>query len=335
MISLLSQTLYPAETKIPENFKLYAHMMLLYNENVHFVNKIETEKISANELFEDEAVNHSRYIKYMNSIKDAKLKSLADKLLHIYKNINDNNAENLTTVEKSLEKENILTKFVIENGSNRVSVDYIFYGKREKLTVKSPFFKDSDDCYNIIPFIRYDEFSTTNTTFHKNHIFIKNDEMIYDYKTLMDILSGKNSISTFLGVPIDNNIKKAVSKAYSEKNCTFKDIRRLTEILLITMKLGTDKLQITKTELNRACGISAVINDSPYEGLIILFAYLQYNKKTEYSIAAKNFIKFASEKTGNMSISDDPSLLITLEKNELKSIANEYFLNISKNRKLY
>ncbi len=334
MISLLSRTLYSADTKIPENLKLYAYMMLLFNENVHLVNKIETEKITVNELFQNESVNHTRFIKYMNSINDMKIRLLAQGMFEYFKDRNSFTPEKINTLAKSLEDINILVKFNINNNSGNF-VDYLLFGKREKLTTRSPFFKDEVDYYNIIPFLHYDDLTTSSVTIYPNCIYINMREAAYDHKVFLDILSGKNSIAQYLGVSIDDNIRCAVKKAYPVKKCSINDVRRLSESLLLGMQIAREKLNIKELPLSRAFGITSAIYDSPYEGLILLFAYLQYDKKTDYAVSAKSFVKFVSDKTGNKLITEDPSILCSMGKAELKNIADEYYLYLIKNGELY
>lgn len=334
LISLVSGALYSAELKNIESEKLYAYMILLFNENPHYVKQFENVPITSADL-NDEVFNQTRYIKYMNTVSDKKIKSLAEELLNVYKNINSYSSENLSAIEAALEKENILAKFTSKKEMSSSCFDYIIYGRREKLTGKSLLFNDESDYYNIIPLYKYDDLSSSCVTFYDHCIYIKSEEIMYDQITFLDILSGKNSIQGYLGVPLNDNIRRAVRKAYAEKKCTLNSVRKSAESLLLGMQIAKDKLKIDKPELVRAFGISSVIYDSPYEGLIPLFAYLQYHKKTEYNIAGKSFLKFASDKTGDKSIPDYPSVLCSMTKEELKSIATDYHLYLMKNYKLY
>ncbi len=334
LLNLCSTTLFSTDIRNPEGLKLYSYIVLLYYENVHFVNKIEKEKITVNELFQNETVNHTRYISYMNSLGDKRIKSLAQEMFDYYKDRNSFTAEKLDVLEKSLENENILVKFNVNNRSEHY-IDYLLFGKLEKLSVKSPLFKDVEDYYNIIPYLPYDDLRTSSTTFYPNLIHINMNEMYYDHKIFLDILSGKNSIPLYLGVPIDDNIRSAVKKAYPDKKCTVSDVRILMENMILTMQIAREKLKIKEPPVTRGFGLSSVIYDSPYEGLILLYAYLQYDKKTEYSKAANNFIKFTSDKTGNDSIKKDPSLLCSMTKDDLAKIAHEYYLYLLKERELY
>ena len=65
------------------NGKFYAYIVLLFNENPHFVNMIQKDNIPL-KIMGNEGFHIKEYKNYLNTLRDKKLKNLANILLMIY-----------------------------------------------------------------------------------------------------------------------------------------------------------------------------------------------------------------------------------------------------------
>src|SRR4030042_2829107 len=92
------------------NGKLYAYIVLLFNENPHFVNMIQKDSIPL-KIMGDEGFHVKEYKSYLNSLRDKKLKNLANILLTIYLEPKKFDTKSLHNVEEILTVRNIILKF--------------------------------------------------------------------------------------------------------------------------------------------------------------------------------------------------------------------------------
>ncbi len=63
-------------------------------------------------------------------------------------------------------------------------------------------FNTSERFYNILPFIYYDEFSTSNSKFYFDMIYINPEEVQNDYVIARRVLTGENVDSMFFVGPV-------------------------------------------------------------------------------------------------------------------------------------
>ena len=198
------------------NGKLYAYIVLLFNENPHFVNMIQKDSIPL-KIMGDEGFHIKEYKSYLYTIRDKKLKSLANLLLSVYLEPRKYDAKSLRNLEDILTGRNIILKFS-KDLSEKVSLDYCIFGKKQQVDIKHPFFEIKENIYNIQPFIYYDEFSTSNSTFYFDMIYINPIEVDNDYYIARKILNGENVSSMFfVGSQITDNIKYCLSRAFRDR----------------------------------------------------------------------------------------------------------------------
>jgi len=112
------------------NGKLYAYIVLLFNENPHFVNLIENESIPI-KIMSVEGYHIKEFKKYLEIVKDSKLKETADKMLGIYVEPTKFSNSELLEIENKLLKWNIILRFTrkININSSIMTLDYCIYGK--------------------------------------------------------------------------------------------------------------------------------------------------------------------------------------------------------------
>ena len=171
------------------NGKFYAHVVLLFNSNPHFVNIIQQGTISIKEIG-NEGFHVKWYRNYLNSIQDRSHYEEAALLLKLYNEPDRFNENDLEKIAESLAKRNIVLKFRKEGHYRMVMVtlDYCIYGEKVKIDVKHPFLDYNENIFYIKPFIYYDEFSTSNSTFYYDMIYINPEEVENDYIIARDIL---------------------------------------------------------------------------------------------------------------------------------------------------
>ncbi|TFH41210.1 MAG: hypothetical protein E4G96_05945 [Chrysiogenales bacterium] len=191
------------------NGKFYAYIELLFNENPHFVNMIQKDNIPMR-IMGHEGFHIKEYKNYLKTVWDQRQKSLANMLLSIYLEPRKYDLKALRSVEEVLVGRNIILKFSKDMNawSEKVSLDYCIFGKKRPVEVKHPFFEIKEIIYNIQPFIYYDEFSTSNSTFYFDMIYINPVEVDNDYIIAKNILNGDNVNSMFfVGSQITDDIK--------------------------------------------------------------------------------------------------------------------------------
>jgi len=191
------------------NGKLYAYIVLLFNENPHFVNMIQKDSIPL-KIMANEGFHIKEYRVYLGSIRDKKLKNLANLLLSIYLEPGRFDVKALKNVEEFLTGRNIILKFSRDKNtwSDKVTLDYCIFGKKQLVEIQHPFFEIKENIYNIQPFIYYDEFSTSNSTFYFDMIYINPVEVDNDSIIARKIINGENVSSMFfVGSQVTDDIK--------------------------------------------------------------------------------------------------------------------------------
>ncbi len=311
---------------------LYAYTTLLFNENHHFVNQIKPNTIPNDENNKDE-YNILWYNKYLKTIKNNEIKSIAQDSLNLYINPSSFNTKQVRLLENRFSKKHIIIKFAkfkIENKIN-ISLDYCIFGSKSQVKLKHPFLISKMKIYNIRPFTTYDDLSTSNTTFYSNMMYINSDEVNNDSLIAIGVISGKIDHSQyFVGSKITEDIKYCLKKSVFKPSETRKTFWRMFTIHELTHKILKNKFlldipdQVTEEELS----LSSTIYDNPYLGLSVLYAYLGYNSINPHKIAAENYIKYFSNHLKKPELTKNPSLIKFLPAKVLQKITKKHFIEI-------
>lgn len=317
------------------NGKLYAYIVLLFNENPHFVNLIQADSIPVR-LMQTQGFNVMQYDAYIRTLQDAPLKGLAQQILQVYKEpdkITDTELEQLT---QKLENRNIILRFskTRDGNGSRYLLDYCIFGKRKPVTINHPLFNVKEKIFNIQPLIYYDEFSTSNSTFYFDMIYINPDEVYNDYIISKRIIEGKSCENMFfVGAHVTEDIKYCIKKAFASKETIFDEIWRMFEIHELTHKILNNYYYFFDQVTGEELALSSTIYYNTYLGLAILYSYLDYNTINPHRIAATNFIKFLSLYTANSEYIEKPSLIKQIPLEDIKKIAKLHFETTIKNLK--
>ncbi len=317
------------------NGKLYAYVVLLFNENPHFVNLIQADSIPV-KLMQTPGFNVMQYEAYIRSLQDPSLKALAQQILQVYKDPGKITESELEQLTQKLEGRNIVLRFSKTKDGNefRYFLDYCIFGKRKPVTINHPLFNVKEKIFNIQPLIYYDEFSTSNSTFYFDMIYINPDEVFNDYIISKRIIENKSCENMFfVGAHVTEDIKFCIKRAFTSKETIFDEIWRMFEIHELTHKILNNYYfffdQVTGEEL----ALSSTIYYNTYLGLAILYSYLDYNTINPHRIAATNFIKFLSLYSANSEYIEKPSLIKHLPVEDIKKIAKLHFETTIKNLK--
>jgi hypothetical protein len=317
------------------NGKFYAYIVLLFNENPHFVNMIQKDTIPLKAIGDD-GFHIKAFKAYLASLREGSIKKIAQQLFSIYLEPTKYEKSQLSEIENSLVRYNIILRFSKDKNSSteKVILDYCIYGKKVAVSVKHPMFDIKERIYNIQPYIYYDEFSTSNSTFYFNMIYINPEEVENDTIIAKRILGSENvSALFFVGSRVTENMKYCLLRSFKDKKSIKAEIWRMFVIHELTHKVLNNNYnnfdQINGEELS----LSSTIYSNPYLGLSVLYAYLNYNSINPHRIAAINFIKFAAAKNSAHDIINKPGSLKLLGEAELKQIAKEHFEDTIKNLK--
>jgi hypothetical protein len=309
------------------NGKLYAYIVLLFNENPHFVNMIQKDSIPL-KIMANEGFHIKEYKIYLTSIRDKKLKNLANLLLSIYLEPGRFDTKALKNVEDFLAGRNIILKFSKDNNtwSDKVTLDYCIFGKKQLVEIQHPFFEIKENIYNIQPFIYYDEFSTSNSTFYFDMIYINPVEVDNDSLIARKIINGENVSSMFfVGSQITDDIKYCLSRAFTDKKNIKNEIWKMFIIHEITHKVLNNRYNNFDQVQGEELSLGSTMNSNPLLGLSVLFSYLNYNAINPHRVAAMNYVRFISKCTGKPEIIENPGLIKTLSLAELQSISRKHF----------
>ncbi len=317
------------------NGKLYAYVVLLFNENPHFVNIIQEQSIPLEQM-QKEGFHVIEYKNYLRTIKDPAHYKLAELLLNVYLYPKKYDDKTLESLQDALEKRNIILRFSRDHGSGaeKTVLDYCIYGTKKPLTIAHPLFNVKERIYNIIPYIYYDEFSTSNSTFYFDMIYINPEEVQNDYIIARKILSGENVDSMFfVGARISDDIKFCIMRAFENSKSIKTEIWKLFEIHELTHKILNNHYNYFDQVTGEELALSSTIYSNVYLGLSVLFSYLDYNATNPHRIAALNYIKFISTELSRKEAIDNPSLLKNLPPSELQRISKMHFYALVKNLK--
>ena len=313
------------------NGKFYAYIVLLFNENPHFVNLIQKGTISLKDIG-IEGFQVKAYRNYLSTIQDAKLLEDGELILKIFLEPDMYNDSVLRQVENNLSRRNIILKFYREGHYKgaRIIFDYCIFGERVKIDIKHPLFESNDEMYYIKPFIYYDELSTSNSTFYYDMIYINPDEVNNDYIIARNIIGGKDIKSMFfVGSKVTEEIKYCLSMAFKNNSSSIKnEIWKMFVIHELTHKILNNQFnnydQITGEEI----ALSSTIYSNPYLGLSVLYSYLNYGgKMNPHMMAAKNYIAFIAEASGNKELITNTSSIKNLPADKLKKYSRDHFFS--------
>jgi len=310
------------------NGKFYAYVVLLFNENPHFVNIIQKGTISIKEIG-NEGFHIKAYRNYISSIQEQNLQREASLLLRLYNEPDQFSENQINDITSSLARRNIILKFRREGYGKHaiITLDYCIFGEKIKIDIKHPLLEYNEDIYYIKPFIYYDEFSTSNSTFYYDMIYINPDEVENDSIIARDIVNGREVRSMFfVGARVNDDIKGSLLKAFPGTGSIKHEILRMFVIHELTHKIMDNRFnnidQVTGEEL----AMSSTIFANPYLGLAVLYSYLTYSNDNPHRFAALNFIAYVSENTGNKDYLDNPGLIKNLTADRLRDIARGHFL---------
>lgn len=317
--------------------KFYASIVLLFNENPHFINLIQEDSVPP-DMIQKDGFHIREYKNYLGTIKNSHIKKLAEVMLDIYLHPNkfDNNL--LERIQEELEKYNIILRFTkIKNtGSERIVLDYCIFGKKEPIKISHPLFDFKENIFNIQPFIYYDEFSTSNSTFYFDMIYINPDEVHNDYLIARNIIGGKNvEPMFFVGARINENIKFCLANAFHNSAVTNikTEILQMFIVHEITHKILNNHFGYFDQAIGEEIALLSTIYLNPFLGLSVLYSYLDYSRINPHRIAAMNSVRYFAKKTGKMELLDNPSGVKYIDLNEIRKYTKERFNYLIKNIK--
>jgi hypothetical protein len=311
------------------NGKFYAYIVLLYNENQHFVNLIQKGAIPLKEMG-NYGFNIKAYKNYLGTIQDQALLEEAQLLLKAYLEPRLFSDSDLKAIEKHLLKRNIVLKFYSDKTGHNIplSLDYIIYGEKIRIDIKHPLLELEEEMFYIKPYIYYDEFSTSNTTLYYDLIYISPDEVNNDYIIAKGVLSGKEIRSRFfVGSRVTDDIKFCLQRSFSDASKIKAEIWRMFVIHELTHKFLDKKFrsfdQITGEEIS----LSSTIYSNQYLGLSVMYSYLNYGQMNPHRIAALNYISYIAQASGNRELINNPGLVKNLPMDRLKEWTKSHFEN--------
>jgi hypothetical protein len=319
-----------------ENGKLYAYIVLLYNENPHFVNLIQKGSIPF-KVLGIEGFHVKEYKNYLKTLTGKNLRGTAQKMLDLYLEPYKYEDSQLRDIEKNLISRNIILKLSRDRnlGEEKLTLDYCIYGKKVPLNINHPFVSIKEKIYNIQPYIYYDELSTSNSTFYFDMIYINPSEVDNDFMIAKRVIENKNVSSLFfVGSRVTDDIKYCLSKAFDNINSIRDEIWKMFVIHELTHKILNNNYNNFDQVVGEELSLCSTIYINSHLGLAILYSYLNYNNINPHRIAAMNFVKFCAEKTGNKEYINNPASLKNMQESKLKQFARDnFFININELKK--
>ncbi|MFW6366429.1 MAG: hypothetical protein ACOC2H_08155, partial [Spirochaetota bacterium] len=302
---------------------LYAHLVLLFNRNPHFLNVIHNRDYSGS----DTETYDDIFRRYVGSLDKGGLRRVAEELLLLYDSPSSFSPERIRALEQSLESYTIIAKFVMQELG--YDLDYCIYGKRTRIELRHPFLLSSHVIYNIQPIIHYDEFYSSNSTFYHDLIYIDINEVQNDADIIKKILHGRStSGSYYVGANVNDNMKVCLKKAFKAEEDVESEIRRIFIIHEMTHKILNNRFNYYNRIVEEELAIASTIYANPYLGLSVCYSYLNYPYvHSPHRIAALKFLRFVAEDTGDSSYLYSPSRIKSLSADQLRLMAYRYFYN--------
>jgi hypothetical protein len=313
------------------NGKLYAYIQLLYMENQHFVNMIQEDSIP-HKLMQTENFNVRAYRNYLSSIKSLQIFSVASSMLDLYLSPSRFSRREVSELERALESRNIILRVSAnQTSAGRSMLDYCILGQRSLVNIKHPLFEVNEKIYNIRPLIYYDEFSTSNSTFYFDMIYINPEEVQNDFIIANNVLHNKNvDTMFFVGARITEDTKACLRKAFVNAPDIKVEIWKMFEIHELTHKILNNHYNFFDQVVGEEMALSSTIYANPYLGLAVLYSYLDYNATNPHRIAALNYLRFVALETSNRKIIDDPSQVRLLAEQEILRLTKLHFISLKR-----
>jgi len=314
------------------NGKLYAYIVLLFNENPHFVNIIQMGTIPMKEI-SVEGFNIKAYRNYLSSIRNHSLYSDAEIILKVFLEPHSFNQVSLKSIEDRLSKRKIILKFYKESDhlNSSISLDYCIFGDKIKIEFSHPVLKLNEEIFIIKPYIYYDEFSTSNSTFYHDMIYIDREEVNNDVIIANNIMKGIEIKSLFyVGSRVTDDIKYCIIKAFKgnlDSRIIKNDIWKLFVIHELTHKIINNSYKSFDQVTGEEISMSSSIYSNPYLGLSTLYSYLNYGKFNPHRIAALNYIQFFSKKLDNKKYINNPGLIKFVKPEVIKKVSYDHINN--------
>lgn len=314
------------------NGRFYAYVVLLFNENPHFVNLIQKDSVPL-KVIGTEGFHIKEYREYLSSLHDHNLKKLATELLELYLNSYNLSETILRKYEDTLLQRNIIIRFSRERVSHteRIGLDYCIYGKKTSLSVKHPFLEHDDVYYNVRPFIYYDEFSTSNSTFYYDMIYINPSEVRNDSQIASKVLRGESTGSHFfVGSRVTADIRYCLNRAFPRSASISDEIWHMFVVHELTHKILNNRFNYFDQIAGEELSLSSTIYENPMLGLAVMYSYLNYSSVNPHRLAAMNFVRYISKATGDASYENNPSKVKHLDAEDLKKLARSHFFKLMK-----
>jgi hypothetical protein len=310
--------------------KFYAFIVLLFNENPHFVNLIQENSIPL-QTMQKEGFHVVEYRNYLGSLKEEDVKTLATRMFDVYLYPDRFSEAKLKHIEKSLERHNIILRFSPDSSAvtPRVNLDYCIYGQKKLVNITHPLFNIRERIYNIQPFIYYDEFTTSNSTFYFDMIYINPEEVENDYVIAKNVLQGRSVESMFfVGSRVTEDIKYCLLRAFNNIGMIKNAIWRMFEIHELTHKILSNHYNYVDQVTGEELALLSTVYSNPYLGLSVLFSYLDYNVTNPHRNAAMNIIRYIARETRKQNLTDNPSMIKYLPSEDLVRLSRDRFNNV-------
>ncbi|HPQ52106.1 MAG TPA: hypothetical protein PK253_02580 [Spirochaetota bacterium] len=309
------------------NGKFYAYIVLLFNENPHFVNLIQEGTVSLKEM-QKEGFHVVAYRNYLKSLNNQQYKKFADLMFDVYLYPEKFNRRKLKTIEKKLERKNIILRFSRSSRrqSEKIILDYCIFGKKELLSIAHPLFQKKEKIYNIQPFIYYDEFSTSNSTFYFDMVYINPEEVYNDLVIAKRVMMGKNVDSMFfVGSRVTEDIKYCLRRAFPNILSIKREIWKMFVVHELTHKILNNHYNYYDQISGEELALCSTIYLNPYLGLSVLYSYLDYSVTNPHRNAALNIIRYIAEVSDKENLVEYQSLLKYMPAGMLTKFAKDRF----------
>jgi hypothetical protein len=323
------------------NGKLYAYIVFLFMDNQHFINQIQEGTIPNNVIPTDD-FKLRVYTNYLQSVKGTSVYQIAAMMLDLYSNPSHFSQKDIEEIEHSLESKNIVLKIVLNESkpsgmknqpkislttAERPTLGYCIYGRKTLIKIKHPLFETNEKIYNIQPFIYYDEFSTSNSTFYFDMIYINPEEVDTDYLIARNVLQNRpiERSLMFVGANVNENIRASLKLSFKNPQSAKQEIWRMFAVHEITHKILNNHYGFYDQVIGEEMALSSSVYANPRLGLAVMFSYLDYTAMNPHRIAALNYIRFLSHESGNKKIVEDPSQIRMLSDQEILRLTKLHF----------
>ena len=303
-----------------QNGIFYSYIVLLFNDNPHFINIIMDLQIDS-----DSNVSYEKLYKlYLSRGKDLPFYRLAVSLYRYYKNPDSFDEARQRKIERELESFDIVLRFVSK--PDAVMLDYCIYGRKNRIEEGHPFLERDKLIYNIIPIIFYDEFFSSNSTFYSDLIYVDGNEVTNDYNIAVLVREHASTKGLYyIGSEVTSDIKFCLIKASGESDDLQNRIRRVFVVHELTHKIINNDYNYYNSIIEKELAIASTVYADPYLGLSAVYSYLNYYRYSPHRIAALKFIKYSSQSLNRPSMAYNPSELKSVSPDALRLLSKNYF----------